>query len=156
MQVVWNQRNWGENPDPDYPWGATLYGDKGTLKFSVWSYDFIPKGDGPKVHRKALEEREQYPEDVQHKATELFAAPGTRRTHAELPRRAPERPAAGGRHRTGLHFLGVLHHGEPVHGTGSQFPVGCDAGRVVGDEEANRRLARTYRGDWKHPTPESV
>ena len=31
-----------------------------------------------------------------------------------------------------------------------------ETGRVVGDEDANRRLARDYRGDWKHPTPEKV
>jgi hypothetical protein len=30
------------------------------------------------------------------------------------------------------------------------------AGCVVGDDEANRRLARTYRGDWIHPTPDTV
>jgi hypothetical protein len=30
------------------------------------------------------------------------------------------------------------------------------AGRVTGDEEANARLARKYRGDWVHPTPENV
>ena len=29
-------------------------------------------------------------------------------------------------------------------------------GRVVGDDEANARLARHYRGDWRHPTPENV
>ena len=32
----------------------------------------------------------------------------------------------------------------------------AEAGRVVGDEEANHRFARTYRGDWKHPTPDNV
>jgi hypothetical protein len=30
------------------------------------------------------------------------------------------------------------------------------AGRVVGDDDANRRLARDYRGPWKHPAPENV
>jgi len=71
------QRNWGQNPEPDYPWGVTYYGDKGTLKLSVWSYDYIPKGKdgGSPVKVKAVEEREKYPEDVQHKETELFAAP---------------------------------------------------------------------------------
>ena len=33
-------------PDPKYPWGATFYGDKGTLKASVNSYDFTPAGRG--------------------------------------------------------------------------------------------------------------
>jgi hypothetical protein len=32
----------------------------------------------------------------------------------------------------------------------------AESGRVVGDDEANRRLARDYRGEWKHPTPDNV
>ena len=46
LQVVWTHRTWGEPPDPKYPWGATFYGDKGTLKASVMGYDFTPHGDG--------------------------------------------------------------------------------------------------------------
>ena len=42
LPVVWTHRTWGDAPDPKYPWGATIYGDKGTLKASVMSYDFIP------------------------------------------------------------------------------------------------------------------
>jgi hypothetical protein len=30
------------------------------------------------------------------------------------------------------------------------------AGKIVGDDEANQRLARPYRAPWTHPTPESV
>ena len=32
LRVVWQHRTWGESADPKYPWGATFYGDKGTLK----------------------------------------------------------------------------------------------------------------------------
>lgn len=32
LNVVWTHRTWGDAPDPDYPWGLTLYGDKGTFK----------------------------------------------------------------------------------------------------------------------------
>src|SRR5687768_8165651 len=35
LPVVWTHRSYGEAPDPKYPWGATIYGDKGTLKASV-------------------------------------------------------------------------------------------------------------------------
>ena len=46
LDVVWQHRTWGEPADPKYPWGATFYGDKGTLKASVYGYDFIPSGGG--------------------------------------------------------------------------------------------------------------
>jgi predicted dehydrogenase len=156
VQLVWNQRNWGENPDPDYPWGATLYGDKGTLKISVWSYDFIPKGDGERVHRKALEEREQYPEDVAHKATELFAAPATRAHMRNFiaARRAGQRPVADIEEGHISSACCILANLSMELGRGLQWDA--DAGRVIGDDEANGRLARTYRGDWVHPTPENV
>src|SRR5688572_27979958 len=42
LKVVWIHRSYGAAPDPKYPWAATFYGDKGTLKASVNSYDFTP------------------------------------------------------------------------------------------------------------------
>src|SRR5437764_2502961 len=63
LQVVWSHRSWGEGVDDKYPWSATFYGDKGTLKASVFSYDFIPEGGGQPVHRDVTYELEQYPED---------------------------------------------------------------------------------------------
>src|SRR5689334_10373131 len=59
--------------------GVTYYGDKGTLKLSVWSYDYIPKGKdgGSPVKVKAVEEREKYPEDVQHKRRSSSLCPAT-------------------------------------------------------------------------------
>src|SRR3989442_5271515 len=45
LQVVWTHRTWGDAPgDPKYSWGATFYGDKGTLKAGVNGYDFYPAG----------------------------------------------------------------------------------------------------------------
>src|ERR1700694_4433659 len=60
MQVVWTHRTWGSTPDPDYPWGATLYGDRGTLRLSVYRYDFIPAGRGERIHRDVVMELDQY------------------------------------------------------------------------------------------------
>ncbi len=156
VELVWNQRNWGENPEPKYPWGATLYGDKGTLKISVFSYDFIPNGGGSPVHADFLDERDKYPGDLQHRETELFAAPATRR-HMEnflAARRESKRPVADieqGYISTACCILANL-----SMELGRSLKWDEKAGRVAGDDDANRRLARAYRGDWAHPTPENV
>ena len=62
VRVVWQHRSYGSAPDPKYPWGATFYGDKGTLKTSVMGYDFIPD-KGESVHKDVTYEFEQFPED---------------------------------------------------------------------------------------------
>ncbi|MCA9212657.1 MAG: Gfo/Idh/MocA family oxidoreductase [Planctomycetales bacterium] len=156
MHVVWNQRNWGENPEPDYPWGVTLYGDKGTLKISVWQYSFYPRGGGSPEHAKALEEREKYPEDVQHKETELFAAAATRahmRNFLEA-RREGKRPVADIEQGHISSASCILANLSMELGRGLVWDA--ENGRVKNDDEANERLARKYRGDWVHPTPENV
>src|SRR3954470_2799842 len=64
LRVVWTHRSWGDAPDPKYPWAATFYGDRGTLKASVMGYDFTPLGGkGPAIHRDVTYELEQFPED---------------------------------------------------------------------------------------------
>jgi predicted dehydrogenase len=156
VKVVWTQRSWGENPDPKYPWGATLYGDKGTLKLSVQSYDFTPNGQGEPMHGEYLDEREQYPGDMQHKETELFAAPATRRhmqdfLAARQERRKPVSDIEEGYISSACCIMGNL-----ATELGRTLHWDAAAGRIAGDDEANARLAREYRGPWKHPTPESV
>lgn len=156
VQIVWTQRNWGENPDPKYPWGATLYGDKGTLKISVWSYDFIPHGGGTPEHGDYLDERAKYPEDEQHKETEVFAAPATRQHMLNFleARREGQRPVADieqGYISSSCCILANL-----SMELGRSLKWDAQTGRVIDDEEANRRLAREYRAPWKHPTPQSI
>ncbi|WP_168566125.1 Gfo/Idh/MocA family protein [Crateriforma spongiae] len=156
VQVTWNQRNWGTNPEPDYSWGATLYGDKGTLKLSVRSYDFIPKGRGQAEHGDWVDESEQYPEDQQHKETEMFAAPATRRHMQDFveARREGRRPVADiaeGHASTACCLLANL-----SMRLGRSLAWDADAGRVIDDDEANQQLARPYRGDWEHPTAQDV
>src|SRR5258708_3004853 len=61
VKLVWQHRSWGEPNDAKYPWGATLYGDKGTLKVGVFGYDFTPMDKSAPVHRDVTYEYEQYP-----------------------------------------------------------------------------------------------
>ncbi|MDG1892973.1 MAG: Gfo/Idh/MocA family oxidoreductase [Verrucomicrobiota bacterium] len=156
LQLVWNQKNWGRNPDPDYPWGATLYGEKGTLKLSVWRYDFIPNGNADPVRVDFVDEREQYPEDLEHKETEVFAAPGNRRQLLDFvtSRQQGTRPVADieeGHISSASCILANL-----SMELGRSLEWDADAGRIVGDDEANLRLARDYRKGWSHPTPADV
>ena len=77
LRVVWQHRSWGEANDPKHPWGATYYGDKGTLKVDVFGYDFTPLG-GTTVHRDVTYEYEKYPEDRTEKDLERHVAPAIR------------------------------------------------------------------------------
>ena len=78
LNCIWQHRTWGAPSDPEYPWSFKIYGDKGTLKADVYKYDFIPEGDGPKIHKDVVYEKEKYPEDVTEPRIELHTAPATR------------------------------------------------------------------------------
>ena len=45
---------------------------------STMQYDFIPQGDGEKIHKDVVYEKEKYPEDLKEPDIELNAAPATR------------------------------------------------------------------------------
>jgi predicted dehydrogenase len=152
LQVVWQHRTWGEAADPAYPWSAILYGDKGTLKASTMSYDFIPHdGKGKAVHKECVYEKEQYPEDVTEPDIELNAAPATRGhmknfLAAVESRGKPVADIEEGHISTAACILANL-------SMRLGRPLSYDAGRreVVGDAEATRLLKRPYRAPWKHP-----
>jgi predicted dehydrogenase len=155
VEVVWNQRNWGDNPEPKFGWGATFYGDKGTLKLSVQAYEFTPHG-GKAVRGEFVDEKNKYPEDVQHKETELYAAPATRHHMQNFlaSRREGKLPVADieqGHISTACCLL--ANHSMAL---GRSLKWDEKAGKIAGDDDANASLARKYRGDWVHPTPETV
>ena len=155
-QIVWTQRNWGTNPDPAYPWGATLYGDKGTLKLSVREFDFTPKGGGESVHGQWTDESDKYPEDHEHKEVEVYAGPATRRHMQNFlaARRENKRPVSDieeGYISTASCILANL-----SMRLGRSLAWDAERGKVIGDEEANAKLTSAYRSPYVHPTPENV
>jgi predicted dehydrogenase len=157
LQVVWQHRTWGEAPDPKYSWGATLYGEKGTLKLSVYSYDFTPAGkNAPTVHRDVTYELEQYPEDKTEPDLERHCAPAVRHHMQDLlaaiaTRGRPVADIEQGHISTASCILANL--AMNVKRTLAWDPA---THTVVGDEEANRLLARPYRAPWVHPDAERV
>jgi predicted dehydrogenase len=151
LRVVWTHRTWGESPDPKYPWGATLYGDKGTLKASVMSYDFVPQGGGEAVHKDVTYELEQFPEDKTEKDLERHVAPAIRGHMKDLLAcmKSRGRPVAdieeGYMSTTACILANVSMK------VGRTLEWDQAKGVVVGDEEANRLLRRPYRAPWVHP-----
>ena len=77
--VVWTHRTWGESPDPEYPWAAFIYGEKGTLKASVNKYEFFPFGSKKAtISGTPLMEEEKYPEDKTERDLERHVASAIR------------------------------------------------------------------------------
>ncbi len=152
LKIVWQHRTWGDPPDPKYTWGATFYGDKGTLKLSVYSYDFTPAGKGESpIHQDVTYELEQYPEDKTEKDLEKHCAPAIRHhmlnfLDAIASRGRPVADIEQGYISTSSCILANL-----SMDLGRSLAWDVKAGRVTGDEEANRRLARPYRKPWTHP-----
>ena len=150
LKVVWQHRSWGQPNDPNYPWGATIYGDKGTLKASVFSYDFIP-AQGQPVHRDVTYELEQYPEDKTEVDLERHVAPAVRHHFQDLlsaiaSRGRPVADIEEGHISTASCIVANI-----SSKLGRTMVWDSTKQKVVGDEEANRLLARQYRGPWKHP-----
>jgi predicted dehydrogenase len=151
LQVLWTHRFWGAPPDPRRRWGATLYGEKGTLHASVWGYDFAPLDGTPAVHREVRLELEEFPEDRNEKDLEHFAAPAIRRHMKDLLacRETRQRPVADieeGCISTTACILANL-----ALKLGRTLEWDHEQGRVRGDEEANALLRRPYRAPWVHP-----
>jgi predicted dehydrogenase len=152
LQVVWNHRTWGESVDPEYPWSATFYGDKGTLKASVFSYDFVPAGEKKAAARgEPLYEYDKYPEDRTEKDLERHCASAIRGHMKDFLKAITERgkPVADieqGYISTASCILANL-----SMKLGRSLVWDPVAGQVVNDAEANRLLRRPYREPWVHP-----
>ena len=151
IQVVWQHRTWGDAPDPKYPWAATFYGDKGTLKASVNGYDFTPSDGTAPLHGDPLFEYDKYPEDKTEKDLERHVASAIRRHMKDLLQcmQSRQRPVADieeGYISTASCILANM--AMRLNRTLAWDPA---KGEVIGDEEANRMLARPYRQPWTHP-----
>ena len=86
----------------------------------------------------------------------MFAAPGNRRNLLNFVqcRRSGERPVADieeGHISTACCIMANL-----SMELGRSLRWDAETGKVMGDDEANRRLARTYRSPWTHPTPANI
>jgi len=157
VTASWQHRTWGAPPDSRYPWGAILYGEKGTLKLSVLRYEFIPRGkQEPSLSGEAVVERDKYPEDTTEKRMELHAAPPTRAHFRNLLAciangEKPEADIEEGHISSASCILANL-----SLKTGRTLSFDPETRSIPGDAEATALLQRPYRSPWKHPTANTL
>jgi predicted dehydrogenase len=152
LPVVWQHRSYGSAPDPQYPWGATIYGDKGTLKASVNKFEFFPQGkQTASISGTALFEEDQFPEDKTEKDLERHVASAIRRHWKDFLacRETKAKPVSDieqGHISTASCILANL-----SMGLGRSLAFDPATHTVTGDAEATKKLKRDYRNPWQHP-----
>ena len=151
LDIVWQHRTWGDSPDPKYPWGATFYGEKGTLKASVMGYDFVPHGAGNPVHREVKYELEEFPEDKTEKDLERHVAPAIRGHMKDFLQAISSRGRPVADIEEGYISTTSCILANMAMQLGRTLTWDPKTGLVVGDDEANHLLTRPYRGPWAHP-----
>jgi predicted dehydrogenase len=157
LKVVWTHRSYGDAPDPKYPWGASFYGDKGTLKASVMGYDFNVEGKAePEIHEDVVYELDKFPEDRTEKDLERHVAPAIRAHMKNFlecveTRQHPVADIEQGYMSATACILANL-----SMRLGRSLQWDHAKGVVVGDDEANALLRRPYRAPWQHPDPATV
>ncbi len=153
IPVVWTHRAWGSAPDPEYPWAAFIYGDKGTLKADVHKYEFIPRGKGDKLQGKALYEYDKYPEDETEKGLERHVASAMRGHWKNFLEMIESRGRPVSDIEQGYITATACILANISCRLGRSLAWDPVKGRVSGDEEANALLRRPYRKPWAHPEP---
>jgi len=156
LTCVWQHRTWGEPCDPDYPWGYKIYGENGTLSCSPMRYDFVPQGEGKKIHRDVSYETEKYPEDVREKNIELHTAPATRFQlidflHAIESGNRPVADIEEGHISSASCIIANLSLTR-----GKALIYDPKLREITNDADATKLLNRVYRSSWSHPDPKQV
>jgi predicted dehydrogenase len=155
LQVVWQHRTWGDSPNKNvHPWGATFYGDKGTLVANVQEYAYYPAGKNggtPTLSGKALYEYEKYPEDKTEKDLERHVASAVRVHMKDLlannaTRGKPVADIEQGYMSTTSCILANL-----SMKLGRELIWDPQKQEIANDPAANQLLRRPYRAPWQHP-----
>jgi predicted dehydrogenase len=151
LRVIWQHRSWGEANDAKFPWGATFYGDKGTLKVDVFGYEFTPFGGGETIRRNVTYEFVEYPEDRTEKDLERHVAPAVRYHMKNFLQAIDARSRPVSDIEEGFISASSCILANDSLKLGRTLEWDPKTRRVVADDEANKLLARPYRGPWVHP-----
>lgn len=154
LNVVWNHRSWGDPPDPQYPWAAIIYGDRGTLKLSVQKYEFIPRGRGQRLSGEPLIETDKFPTDLSDQQDWRLELPVASAIRGHMQdflaaidgRTRPIADIEQGHISSAACFLA-----NNSLALGRSITFDPDTHTAVDDEQANAILKRPYRAPYQHP-----
>ncbi|HVZ99168.1 MAG TPA: Gfo/Idh/MocA family oxidoreductase [Caulobacterales bacterium] len=148
VMMTWTNRQWGDPPDAGEQWGTTLHGEHGALLMYNAGYEFRPH-EGARFGARLASELDEYPLDAQMQDWEQPLAAITRHHLRDFLAAIESggRPTADieeGHKSTACCILAntALKLGRTLH---------WDGHAVIGDDEADRVLARPYRAPWAHP-----
>jgi predicted dehydrogenase len=152
LLMSWSNREWGKIPEGSAgAWGARLYGDKGTLTLGSVDYVFEPVDGSAKLTGNLDAEIAKFPNDKKLLPMDHQLVPLTRPNMRDFIAaiQAHKKPVADieeGYISTSSVILAniAMDLGRPIRWDGA-------AQRIVGDDEAQKRLLRPYRGPWVHP-----
>ncbi len=154
LNVVWNHRSWGDPPDPQYPWAAIIYGDRGTLKLSVQKYEFIPRGRGQRLSGEPLVETDKFPTDLSDQQDWRLELPVASAIRGHMQdflaaidgRTRPIADIEQGHISSAACFLA-----NNSLALGRSITFDPDTHTAVDAEQANAILKRPYRAPYQHP-----
>jgi predicted dehydrogenase len=154
MRVEWQHRTWGDSPYPknEQQWGATFHGDKGTLRVSVFDYEFTPFNGGTPVHGDVVYELDKYPEDKTEKELEKHVAPAIRGHMQNLLAAIDKRGRPVADIEQGYISTAACILANNSMKLGRSFSWDVEKQEIANDQEGNRALKREYRGPWQHPS----
>ncbi len=152
FNCVWMHRTWGQAANEKYPWAFIIYGENGTLYGDVYKTEFVPKGGKDIIKFEVEYEREQFPEDLTEPRMELHAAPATRAHFKNLLTSIQSNidPVANitqGHISTASCILANI--SMALGGRVLQYDPSKKI--IVGDKQATKLLAKTYRKPFVHP-----
>jgi predicted dehydrogenase len=155
--VVWQHRSYGRANDIDYPWGATIYGSEGTLKLSVNKYEFFEgNSKTAAVKQDYLNELNLYEEDKTEKDLERHVAPAIRGHMTNLLENIASRGRPISDIEEGYISATSCILANMSMKLGRSLKWDPAQHEVVGDDAANKLLARPYRSPWTHPDPNDI
>lgn len=152
LTASWEHRTYGAAADPEYPWGATIYGEKGTLKLSVNKFEFFPNGrNKATVSGTPLFEFEKYPEDKTEKDLEQHVASAVRVHQQDLLRAIVKRSKPVSDIEQGHISTASCILANMAMKLGRSLAYDPLKKEIAGDPEANKLLIRPYRDPYSHP-----